>query len=216
MSLKAAIFDLDGVVVNTVPLHFRAWKRMFGEYGREFTMKDYEAKVDGIPRVDGARAVLTDLSAEELDRAAAKKESYYSGLLKTEGVSAYDTTVALMKELKRHGVKIAVISSSKSCPEILEKVGLYPLVDVEINGRMIVKGKPDPWVFEEAARKLEVRPYECIVFEDAVLGVEAGKRAKMFTVGVDRRRDPERLGKADVIVADLGEMDYSRLSSFLK
>ena len=77
MSFKGAIFDLDGVIVNTVPLHFKAWKRMFSEFGKEFTMKDYEDKVDGIPRMDGARAVLTEVSEDELDKAAAKKQEYF-------------------------------------------------------------------------------------------------------------------------------------------
>lgn len=216
MSFKGAIFDLDGVIVNTVPLHFEAWKKMFGEYGKEFNMKDYEAKVDGIPRMDGARAILTDISREELDKAAAKKQRYFSTFLEVEGVNVYDTTVKLIEELRKNGVKIAVISSSKNCPHILEKTGLYPLVDVEINGRMIVRGKPDPWIFLEAAKRLNLRPEECIMFEDAVLGVEAGKRANMFTIGVDRRNAPERLKKADLVVPDLGEVDYKKLSSFIK
>ncbi len=215
MSFKAAIFDLDGVIVNTVPLHFKAWKKMFGEYGRAFTMKDYEAKVDGIPRLDGAKAILADLSAAELEKAAEKKERYYTSLLRAEGVSAYDNAVGLMKELKRHGVKIAVISSSKSCSEILERLGLYPLIDTEINGRMILRGKPDPWIFEEAAGRLGAGPDECVVFEDAVLGVEAGKNAKMFTIGVDRRQAPERLKKADLVISDLSEVDFLKLRSLL-
>ena len=215
MSFKGAIFDLDGVIVNTVPLHFKAWKRMFGEFGKEFTMKDYEDKVDGIPRMDGARAVLTEVSEDELDKAAAKKQEYFSDFLRTEGVNAYDTSVQLMKELKRNGVKIAVISSSKNCPGILEKTGLYPLIDVEINGKQIVKGKPDPWIFLEAAKRLNLKPEECVVFEDAVLGVEAGKRAEIFTVGVDRRNAPERLKKADFVAKDLGELNYKKLKDFV-
>lgn len=215
MSFKGAIFDLDGVVVNTVPLHFKAWKRMFGEYGKEFTMKDYEAKVDGIPRMDGARAILTDLSKEELDKAATKKQGYFSDFLKEEGVNVYDTTVKLIKELRENGVKIAIISSSKNCPHILEKIGLYPLLDAEINGRQIVRGKPDPWIFLEAAKKLSLKPGECIMFEDAVLGVEAGRRANMFTIGVDRRNAPERLKKADIVIKDLSEVDYKKLNGFI-
>lgn len=216
MSFKGAIFDLDGVVVNTVPLHFKAWKRMFGEHGKEFSMKDYEAKVDGIPRMDGARAILTDISDEELDKAAAKKQGYFLDFLKAEGVNVYDTTVKLIKELKENGIKIAVISSSKNCPDILKKTGLYPLIDVEINGKMIVRGKPDPWIFLEAAKRLNLKSEECIMFEDAVLGVEAGKRAGMFTIGIDRRSAPERLKKADLVIKDLSEVDYKKLSSFLK
>ncbi len=216
MSFKGAIFDLDGVIVNTVPLHFKAWKRMFSEYGKEFTLKDYEDKVDGIPRMDGARAILTDISDDELDKAAAKKQGYFSDFLLEEGVNVYDTTVKLMKELRKNGIKIAVISSSKNCPDILRKTGLYSLIDTEINGKMILRGKPDPWIFTEAAKRLDLKPEECAVFEDAVLGVEAGKRAGIFTIGIDRRNAPERLKKADFIIKDLGEVDYRKLSDFIK
>ncbi len=215
MSFKGAIFDLDGVIVNTVPLHFKAWKRMFSEFGKEFTMKDYEDKVDGIPRMNGARAILTDISDDELDKAAAKKQGYFSDFLLEEGVNVYDTTVKLIKELRKNGVKIAVISSSKNCPDILRKTGLYSLIDTEINGKMIIRGKPDPWIFTEAAKRLNLKPEECVVFEDAVLGVEAGKRAEIFTVGVDRRNAPERLKKADLVIKDLGELNYKKLKGLL-
>ena len=215
MSFKGAIFDLDGVIVSTVSLHFKAWKNMFGEYGKEFTMKDYEAKVDGIPRMDGARNILTELSQEELDKAATKKQGYFLEFLRKEGVVVYETTVNLMKELRKNGIKIAVISSSKNCPEILEKVGVYPFIDIEINGKQIVRGKPDPWIFLEAAKRLNLKNEECVVFEDAVLGVEAGKRAGMFTIGIDRRNAPERLKKADAIIKDLSEVSYNKLSGFL-
>ncbi|MBN1871115.1 MAG: beta-phosphoglucomutase family hydrolase [Candidatus Omnitrophica bacterium] len=215
MSFKGAIFDLDGVIVNTVPLHFKAWKRMFGEYGKEFTMKDYEEKVDGIPRMDGARAILTELSQEELENAALKKQRYFLEFLIEEGVNVYDSTVNLMKELKSSSVSVAVISSSKNCPDILSKAGVYPYIDVEINGKQIVRGKPDPWIFEEAAKRLRLEPSECVVFEDAVLGVEAGKRANMFTVGIDRRNAPERLKKADMVVKDLSEVNFEKLNNIL-
>lgn len=216
MSLKGVIFDLDGVIVNTVPLHFKAWQKMFGEYGRKFDLKDYEDKVDGIPRMDGAKAILFDLSQKELDKAATKKQEYFLEFLKAEGVNVYETTVELMKELREHGIKIAVISSSKNCPDILEKTGLYPLIDAEINGKQIVRGKPDPWIFLAAAEKLNLKPEECIVVEDAVLGVEAGKRGGMFTIGVDRRNAPARLKKADLVIKDLGEVDYKKLEGFLR
>jgi len=81
MQFKGAIFDLDGVIVNTVPLHFKAWKKMFGEYGKELTFEDYKKKVDGILRISGARAILTELSDEELEQAGAKKQGYFLELL---------------------------------------------------------------------------------------------------------------------------------------
>ena len=76
------IFDLDGVVVDTVPIHFRAWKRMFNEYGKEFTFDDYKAKVDGIPRMDGARAILSDLADKDLTAAADLKQQYCQNSVK--------------------------------------------------------------------------------------------------------------------------------------
>ncbi|MFH1753788.1 MAG: beta-phosphoglucomutase family hydrolase [Candidatus Omnitrophota bacterium] len=217
MSFKGAIFDLDGVVVDTVQLHFRAWKRMFGEYGKDFTFEDYKAKVDGIPRADGARAVLTDFSREELEEAAARKQEYFLELLNAEGIKVYESTTNIIKELSSKGVKIAVISSSRSCSRIVEAAGLLHLLDTVICGEDIAegKGKPDPWIFLSAAKRLGLKPEECVVFEDAVLGVEAGKRANMKTVGIDRHNDPIRLAKADLVVSDLKEVDYNKLNVLL-
>lgn len=213
MTFKAAIFDLDGVVVDTVPLHFKAWKRMFGEYGKEFTFKDYKEKVDGIPRADGARAILTDLPEDKLKEACDKKQRYFLEYLKSSEIPVYETTISLIKELRANNVKVAIISSSKNCPYILSKINLYPLIDVEINGNDITKGKPDPQIFLMVSEHLGLEPGECIVFEDALLGVEAGKRAKMKCVGIDRHGDPDRLKKADFIVKDLSEINYEFLLS---
>ncbi|MEE9614330.1 MAG: beta-phosphoglucomutase family hydrolase [Thermodesulfobacteriota bacterium] len=213
---KAAIFDLDGVVVDTVPLHFKAWKRMFGEYGKDFTLQDYKEKVDGIPRSDGARAVLTDLSTEELLDAMDKKQNYFLEYLDAGEVPVFETTVELMKGLISKGIKIAVISSSKNSPYILEKTGVIKLLDTQLSGHDTTKGKPHPQVFLMAAERLGMKPEECVVFEDAVLGVEAAKRAKMLCVGVDRHSDPRGLKAADTVVSDLGEVNYDRLLSLFE
>lgn len=211
MSLRAAIFDLDGVVVNTVPLHFKAWKRMFNEYGHEFSFEDYKQKVDGIPRYDGARAILTELPEDKLREAADKKQGYFRELLDAEDIPRYDTTIALIAALQAHGIKVAVISSSKNCPHILKKIGIYDKLDAVISGADITKGKPDPQIFLMAAKRLGIPPHECVVFEDAVLGVEAAKRGEMKCVGIDRYSDPSRLSKADTIVTDAGEIDIDGL-----
>ena len=215
MSFKGAIFDLDGVIVNTVPLHFKAWKEMFNEYGKSFSFQDYKNIVDGIPRVGGARAILTDLSDEEIKTACDKKQEYFLECLKTEGIEVYKTTISLIEELRSNNIKIAVISSSKNCPSILKKLDLYKLIDIEISGNDIAKGKPDPQIFLTARDRMGLESSECIVFEDASLGVEAAKRADIFTVGVDRHNDAGRLEKADLIVKDLGELNYHRLKTLI-
>ena len=140
MSFKGAIFDVDGVIVNTVPLHFKAWKQMFSEYGRDFTHEDYRQKVDGIPRLDGARAILTHLSAGELEKAAAKKQRHYLELVDAGEIETYPHTVELINELKKNGIKIAAASSSKNCRYVLEKAKLVTLFDTIVGGGDFKKG----------------------------------------------------------------------------
>lgn len=213
---KAAIFDLDGVVVDTVPLHFKAWKQMFEEYGKKFTFQDYKDKVDGIPRIDGGRAILTDLSDAELDEATGKKQGYFIKHLQKGKIKVFKPTLRLIKELKERGIKIAVISSSKNLPLILEKIGILKLLDAKISGSEITKGKPHPQIFLMAAEKIRVKPENCIVFEDAVLGVIAAKRAKMLCIGIDRYNDPSRLKDADLVSIDLEDINFDKLSQLFK
>jgi len=211
MKFEGAIFDLDGVIVDTVPLHFKAWKKMFAEYGKNFDFDAYKAKVDGIPRIDGARAVLANLSQNELEKAASKKQDYFLELLDKEKIKVYHSTVEFIEKLRIAGIKRAVISSSKNCRHILERVVLVDYFDVIITGSDVKKGKPEPDIFLLASRKLRTAPDKCVVFEDAVLGVEAAKRADMKCVGVDRYQSPQRLYKADLIISDLSEVDIEKI-----
>ncbi len=213
MILRAAIFDLDGVIVDTVPLHFKAWKRMFNDYGVKFDYNDYKEKVDGIPRLDGCRAILTDVSDEEIKRASEKKQGYYMRYLNEDGVKVYDSTVSLIKELIAAGIHTAVVSSSKNLHLVLKKTGLKELFEVKLSGNDITKGKPDPQIFLMAAERLNVSPGESVVFEDATLGVEAAKRANMRCVGIDRSGLPELFKKADITVKDLSETGIRQLQN---
>ncbi|MBN2097862.1 MAG: beta-phosphoglucomutase family hydrolase [Candidatus Omnitrophica bacterium] len=215
MPFQGAIFDLDGVIVNTVPLHFKAWKKMFGEYGREFTFEDYKNKVDGIPRTNGARAVLTDLSDAELERADAKKQDYFLQFLAQEGIEVYQSSLDLVKELRKKKIKTAVISSSKNCLPILKKAKIDYLFEVIITGADVKIGKPAPDIFLLASKKLALSPQDCIVFEDALLGVEAAKRGHFICIGVDRYQHPQRLAKADLVISDLAQVNLNQLRKML-
>ncbi len=211
--LKGAIFDMDGVIVDTVPIHFKAWERMFTEYDKKFTLRDYKEKVDGISRIDGGRAILTDLSTEELLKATDKKQKYFLEYLKKEKIPVFKTTIELIKELRSKGIKIAVISSSKNSSYILKRIDVMKLLDAEVNGSDITKGKPHPQIFLMAAERAGLKPKNCVVFEDAILGVRAAKRAKMLCIGIDRYKDPQRLEEADLVVSDLKEVNYDKLIS---
>lgn len=215
MSLKGAIFDMDGVLVNTVPLHFNAWKKMFFEYGKGFTFGDYIKKVDGIPRIDGARAILKELPQKELEEAAGRKQDYFLKILDKEEVKVFRDAIVLIKKLRKGGIKTAAISSSRNCRHILKKAGIGHLFNVIISGKDIERGKPHPDIFLTAAKRLKARPHECIVFEDSVLGVTAARRGGIKCIGIDRHRDPQRLGKADRIVNSLRKINLRNLETLL-
>ena len=213
---KGAIFDLDGVIVNTVPVHFNAWKKMFEEYGHQFTFTDYLAKVDGIPRIAGAKAILTELNDDEVDVAAAKKQEYFRQFLDSQPIEIFESSVKLIKEMKQKGVKLAAASSSKNATFILEKINLLSFFDANVSGGDLKKGKPDPEIFLSAAEKMNCEPSECIVFEDAKLGVLAAVRGGFTCVGINRHDNADSLSKADIIVNDLVEISFEEIKNLVE
>ena len=216
MVWEAAIFDMDGVVVDTVPIHFKAWKRMAEDYGRPFSFEDYKAKVDGISRIDGASAILRGFDRQTIETAAEKKQEYFRALLSDEEIPVYQSTINFMDLICTRQIRVAVISSSKNAQFILERIGLMGRLDVVVDGRSITRGKPDPEIFLLAAEQLERDPNTCIVFEDALLGVTAAKRAGMICVGIDRYGDPQRLAEADLVISDISEISHEALQKLMK
>ena len=211
MAIKAAIFDLDGVIVNTVPLHFGAWKKMFKEHGHKFTLQDYLAKVDGRPRLEGAAAILTDLSPEEIKKAGDVKQSYYLEFLENDDIEVFQSSVKVIKELKQRGIKLAAASSSKNAVRILKKIKLYDIFEVNVSGADFEKGKPDPEIFLTAASRLGAVPKESVVFEDAKSGVGAAIAGGFYCIGINRHDNVEALAGADRIVNDLSEISVDEI-----
>lgn len=210
------IFDMDGVITNTVPLHFKAWKKMFADYGIDLTFEMYKERVDGIPRLDGARAVLTDLSDEEVEKAAAKKQGYFVELLKTDDVDVYEDALNFINSLEKDKFRLAVASSSKNCKDILKKIGIIDIFDAVVDGYGFKNGKPDPEIFLNAAKLIDILPAQAVVFEDAKKGVEAAKNGNMLCVGVDRVGNPEILSRADIIITDFASLDIAQIEEKIK
>lgn len=211
MAIKAAIFDLDGVIVNTVPLHFHAWQKMFEQYGHKFTMADYLAKVDGRPRLEGAAAILTELAPDEIKKAGDVKQGYYQEMLDNDDIEIFDSSVKVIKQLKAKGIKLAAASSSKNAVQILKKIKLYDIFKVNVSGADFEKGKPDPEIFLTAAKRLGVSPKESVVFEDAKSGIEAAVNGGFFAVGINRHDNADALAGANKIVNDLSEMTIEEI-----
>ncbi|HEU4450664.1 MAG TPA: beta-phosphoglucomutase family hydrolase [Gaiellaceae bacterium] len=232
------IFDLDGVVTRTAALHAAAWKRLFDEYlaavaerrgepFRPFELEsDYRRFVDGKPRYEGVASFLASRGIE-LPRGSPddpperetvcglgnRKNRYFRAELTSKGGDPYPTTLALIEALRARGVRTAVVSSSRNCEAVLDAAGIRDLFEVKVDGvdaeELGLPGKPDPAVFLEAAGRLGVRPANAAVVEDAIAGVEAGRRGGFgLVVGVDRASQHDALAAAgaDVVVRDLGEL----------
>jgi HAD superfamily hydrolase (TIGR01509 family) len=218
-------------VTDTASLHEMAWKKMFdgflaarpaleGEQRRPFENDDYRRFVDGMPRFDGAAGFLSSrgiaLPDQEIDALAAQKDSDFQELLEREGARLLPGSVALLTALRLAGFRTAIVSASRNCSAVLGRAGLTDFFDARVDGviaaQLGLPGKPDPAVYLEAASRLRAAPERSVVVEDALAGVEAGRRGGFaLVVGVDRAGHGQELldHGADVIVTDLAGLDVA-------
>jgi beta-phosphoglucomutase len=212
-NIKACIFDLDGVIVDTAIYHYRAWKRLANELGFDFTGKENE-QLKGVSRTRSLELILswggiqkTDAEKEEL---ANRKNGWYVEMINhMQPDEVLPGAREFVQACRSAGIKTALGSASKNSAAILDKTGLTPLFDVIIDGNKVSKPKPDPEVFLEGARELGVSPAYCVVFEDAVAGIAAARAGGMKAVGIG---DPGTLKEADMVVSGLGKMSLDLLS----
>jgi len=234
----AVLFDKDGVLTETATLHAEAWKWTFddflrlraetsGEQVERFDVEDdYRRYVDGKPRYDGVRSFLASRGIElaegdPTDPPIAntvaglgnRKNELVVELIETEGVRAFPGSVRLVEDVRRRGIRTAVVSSSANCRAVLRSAGIDHLFDTQVDGIVAAElglpGKPAPDTFLFAARSLQVAPERAVVVEDALAGVEAGRAGGFgLVIGVDRRNQAQALRDhgADLVVADLGEL----------
>ena len=205
--MRAAIFDLDGVIVDTAKYHYLAWKRLANELGFDFTEADNE-RLKGVSRVRSLE-ILLEIGGVSLDEAArtevaSRKNAWYVDYIsKMDASEMLPGAAEYLQNIRARGVKTALGSASKNAPLILDRLGIAPLFDAMIDGNKVSKAKPDPEVFLRAADELNMPPASCVVFEDAEAGIEAAIRAGMGTVGIGK---PIALKNADIIVPGLWQL----------
>jgi beta-phosphoglucomutase len=207
MPIKAFLFDLDGVIVDTAIYHYQAWKRLANELGFDIS-EEFNEQLKGVSRTDSLDLILAHgnltLPDEEKAQLATQKNEWYLELVSRMTSDDILPGVAqFFSQVHKANLKTALGSVSKNAPLILERIGMSEVFDVVIDGNKISKGKPDPEVFTKGADELGVLPTECVVFEDAVAGVEAGKRGGMFVVGIG---SPDVLTQADMVAPSLQEL----------
>jgi beta-phosphoglucomutase len=201
MKVKACLFDLDGVLVDTARFHFLAWRKLAVELGFEFTEADNE-QLKGVSRMDSLEILLRigkkSLTQEEKDRYAAEKNEVYLGYVKQmTPADILPGVTEFLSEVRKNQIMIGLGSASKNARLILERTGIVTLFDVIVDGNLITHAKPDPEVFAMGAQLLEIENKACIVFEDAVAGVQAAHNAGMKCIGIG---SPEILGEADMVL----------------
>jgi beta-phosphoglucomutase len=203
-NMKGAIFDLDGVIVDTAKYHYLAWKRLAQELGFEFKESDNE-RLKGVSRMKSLE-ILLEVGGLSLDndvklQLADKKNNWY-----VEYISTIDESELLkgakeyIVKLRSRGISIALGSASKNALTILDRLKISELFDSIVDGNKVSMAKPDPEVFLIAARELGLKPQDCVVFEDAEAGISAARAAGMKTVGIG---DRNILKEADIVVPGL-------------
>ena len=236
----AWLFDLDGVITDTASVHSSAWKKMFDEYLKTVAERDnvpfkpfeidpdYFKYVDGRPRYDGVDTFLRSRGIElewgdpedgpEKETVCGlgnRKNAMFNDVLKEQGAVVFQTSVDLVRKIKAEGKQVAVVTSSKNCDTVLEVAGLSDLFNNKVDGNVAaehnLKGKPDPHTYEVAAVFLGAPAERCVVIEDAISGVQAGKAGGFgLVIGIARHDEPAALleNGADIVVGDLGELNY--------
>lgn len=210
--MKACIFDLDGVLVDTAKYHFVAWKRLANELGVDFTEHDNE-NLKGLSRDASLNYILAkaNIVATSSEREVWKerKNNWYLELVtQMPEDEVLPNCKELLKSLKENNIKISLGSASKNAKLILDRVNITHYFDAIIDGTKTSKSKPDPEVFLLGAAAMDCAPSECIVFEDAISGVKAAKTGGFFTIGIG---EPGVLNEADVVYPDLNELNYETL-----
>lgn len=210
--LKACLFDLDGVIVDTAKYHYLAWKRLADELGFVFTEHDNE-RLKGVSRVRSLEILLEigGLSPSEEEKAimATRKNEWYVDYIKSMDASEILPGVTdFLASLKANGIKIALGSASKNAGMILTNIGMLDAFDAIIDGNKTSEAKPDPEVFLLGAQALGVAAEECVVFEDAEAGVEAALRANMHVIGIG---SPDQLGAADFTISKFTELELKHV-----
>lgn len=213
MKIDSVIFDVDGVLLDSVPYHFKAWKKLFEEEGRKFTFDDYLNKVNGIPRMAGIKNILPDKTDEELKSLSDLKQSYLLEMIEAKFPEPLSGVESLLRKLINKKYKLAAASSSKNSPALLEKSGLKPLFKVIVSGYDFKHAKPHPDIFLTAISKLGSKPEASVVVEDATVGIRAAINAGAKTIGVLTSNDEKIASLADLTIKSLGE--HEKIFNFL-
>ncbi|HVB02599.1 MAG TPA: beta-phosphoglucomutase [Chitinophagaceae bacterium] len=216
MKIRACIFDLDGVIVDTAQYHFQSWKKIADQLGIQFSELENE-HLKGVSRMQSLDFIL-NLGNRQIDQVykeelAGEKNAGYLDFIKALSPQDVFTGVRpLLEDLKKNHVRIALGSSSRNARLILGKLGLLGYFNIVVDGNDVKAAKPDPEIFLNAASKLGVKPEDTVIFEDAIAGTEAAFQGGFRCVGIG---SSELLVKATLVLPSLEGLTFSKLKRLL-
>lgn len=215
-SLKAVIFDLDGVIVSTDEYHYRGWKRLADEIGVPFD-REKNHRLRGISRMDSLLAMLPEnhgYSPMQLEELAARKNEYYQEMIgQITPKDMLPGAMRMLDALDAKRIRKALASASRNAVTVLKLLKVENRFDTIVTGHDFERSKPAPDIFLTAAKRLGVVPAHCLVFEDARSGVQAARAADMAVVGIGKAVD---LPEADRVVASLAEISVAELREIVE
>ena len=204
------IFDMDGVLADTSPIHFESWVKLAKEIGFKFTREFFERTCGQQSPTIIRKLVGTDIEQDLVEKWASIKEKYYREMIQQK-LEPLPGVVELINRLKSKGFKLALGSSAppENVELLLTGLKIKRIFDIVVTAADVDKSKPEPDVFLMASKKLKVKPQNCIVIEDAPVGIEAAKRAEMKTIALTTTYDWKELQDAQVILKDLAKVKIS-------
>jgi beta-phosphoglucomutase family hydrolase len=214
--IEAVIWDMDGVLADTAPYHFSAWQEIFQKKGVKFTEEDFCYSF-GLRNDSIIRHVLgQQTTQDEIEAIAREKEATFRKMI-GQNIKPLPGAVELLQSLRKHGVKMAIASSTpiENIRLITSSLGIANCFQTIVTGHDVTEGKPSPQVFLLAAQRLGVKPGNCVVIEDAVAGVTAARKAGMHCVAITTTHPKESLKQADLIVDTLETITVKDLVGLL-
>jgi beta-phosphoglucomutase len=216
-SFQAAIFDMDGVIIDNHIFHVQAWSELCNKYQIPFEENNFRSKYFGKNNKDIFYGLMNcELNAEKIEALGEEKEKIYRELYK-DLITPVKGFVPFVLTLKNSGIKIAIATSAptSNLDFVLDNLKIRNLFDVIVDATGIIKGKPDPEIYLKASKLLNIQPTNCIVFEDSISGIKSGQNAGMKVIGLSTTHNPEELPKTSLLIKDFSEVSLGRINEVL-
>jgi HAD superfamily hydrolase (TIGR01509 family) len=216
-TLRALLFDMNGVIVDDMGFHERAWLALVARHGRTLTSDEFRREMSGRRNRDNIRHVFGDVPDAVAGAYQTEKEEAYRDAFRPH-LAPLPGLLALLAEARAAGLRLAVATSApeKNIDFVLDGLDLRARFDAVVGEAIVKHAKPDPEIYLLAAARLDVPPEACVVFEDSLLGIAAGQAAKMPVVGVTTTHTAEELRHCALVVADFRSLTVADLARLLE